>query len=299
MMLSPDILESYKKAGHVAGTIRNEVLGFVKPGISLAEIGDFVEQRIYKYGGKPAFPVNISINDIAAHYTPSIGEQKVVKDGDLMKIDIGVHVDGYIGDLAATYCSVSNDLIKAAQKCLDESLKILKPGVTVAQIGEVVQSTAESLGVGVIANLTGHAVDKFMFHLPPSIPNIRNDDEHEFKEGDVIAIEPFVVPSMGMVREAETCEIYRYLQDRPVRMSEARRILEIARTEYNELPFAKRWLTKHFSPLKVSMAIKQLETAGALERHPVLREASGKPVAQAEDTIIIAEKPIITTRVEK
>jgi len=297
-MLEMEVVEKYRKAGQIAGTIRREVLGFVKPGMNLLEIADFVEKRIEEYGGKAAFPVNISVNEIAAHYTPAIGEQRAVQEGDIVKIDIGVHVDGYIGDLACTYCSQKNELVAAAESIMREALKILKPGITVAEIGEFIQGSAERMGFGVITNLTGHAVDRYQFHMAPSIPNIANAGRHEFAEGDVIAIEPFIAESNGYVKEADIVEIYRFLQDRQARMQEARKILELAKGEFNRLPFAKRWLAKYFSTVKISMALRQLEQIGALETHPVLREAGGKKIAQAEETIIIAEKPVVTTRVD-
>ena len=297
-MLSKDIVEKYKKAGEIAGTIRKEVLNFVRPGMNLLEIAEFVESRIEKYGGKAAFPVNISVNEIAAHYTPSIGEQKVVQEGDLVKIDIGVHVDGYIGDLACTYCSEKNRLVDVSKKVMEDVIKILKPGVTVAEIGEFIENSAKGPGCGVITNLTGHGVDKYKFHMAPSIPNVANNDMYELQEGDVIAIEPFIAESNGYVKDTEIIEIYRFLQERPVRLPEARKILELAKNEFNQLPFAKRWLAQYFSPLKITMALRQLEQSGALETHPVLREASGKTIAQTEETIIIAPKPVVTTRIE-
>jgi methionyl aminopeptidase len=150
--------------------------------------------------------------------------------------------------------------------------------------------------VGLILNLTGHTLDKYVFHGQPSIPNMRNDSEHAFREGDVIALEPFTCPTNGHVRESGVTEIYRFLQRRPVRLPEARKILDLAENRYHSLPFAKRWLFREISPVKVSLAMRQLEGVMALEPYSVLREVTGKPIAQAEHTIIIRDRPVITTR---
>ena len=157
----------------------------------------------------------------------------------------------------------------------------------------------EGHGFGLIVNLTGHTLERYMFHGSPSIPNVSNNSSHKFKEGDVIAIEPFVVRANGYVKDSGNVEIYRYMRDRPVRLPEARKILEMAKSEYKELPFAKRWLFRQFSPIKVSLAIRQLEEAGALESYPVLREVEGRPVAQSEHTIIVKDEPIVTTRIKE
>ena len=166
------------------------------------------------------------------------------------------------------------------------------------EIGNAIEKKAKELGVGVIVNLTGHTLDKFVFHGAPSIPNVANDNGHAFEDGDVIAIEPFVLESNGTVRDSAPTEIYRYVMDRPVRLAEARKIIEIARDKYEGLPFAKRWLHKEgIPPLKVQMALSQLEQLGALESYPPLKESRGRPIAQAEHTIIVAEKPVVTTRI--
>jgi methionyl aminopeptidase len=151
--------------------------------------------------------------------------------------------------------------------------------------------------VGLIVNLTGHTLDRYVFHGQPSILNVRNDSNQAFKEWDVIALEPFTCPSNGHVKESGLTEIYRFLKRRPVRLPEARKVLDMAENKYHSLPFAKRWLFREISPVKVSLALRQLGDVMALENYSVLREISGKPIAQAEHTVIIQDKPIVTTRI--
>ena len=182
---------------------------------------------------------------------------------------------------------------------LEAAIAVIKPGVTISEIGSAIETKAKELGVGVIVNLTGHTLDKFVFHGAPSIPNVKNDNSHAFREDDVIAIEPFVLESNGTVKDSAPVEIYRYVMDRPVRLAEARKIIGLARDKYHGLPFAKRWLAREsISPLKVQMALAQLESIGAIESFPTLKESRGRPIAQAEHTIIVKDKPIVTTRLK-
>jgi methionyl aminopeptidase len=295
--MDKEALEKYQKAGRICGEIREELQRMLKPGLKLLAIAEFVDKRIAEKGGKPAFPVNISVNEITAHSTPSFSDEKAIGRGDLVKIDIGVHVDGYIGDMAFTYCSDPNPLVKCSEECVDAAIAVIRPGVTVSRISSAIEECAKAQGFGLILNLTGHTLERFVFHGSPSIPNVANSSSHRFKDGDVIALEPFITSSNGYVKDSGSVEIYRYLRDRPVRLPEARRILEMAREEYHELPFAKRWLYKQFSPVKVSLALRQLESAGAIETYPVLKETGGRPVAQSEHTIIVKDEPIVTTRI--
>jgi len=289
------ILSKYKKAGAVASHVAGIALKKAKPGMRILELAELLEAEIVRLGAKPAFPVNISINDIAAHYTPAAGDMTEINAGDLVKVDVGTHVDGYIGDTAVTYCSAKSGLVDAVSKVLEAAVKAAKPGARVGEIGSVIESTASSLGVGVIVNLTGHGLDRYVFHGTPTIPNVGTKDATTLEDGDVIALEPFVVESNGHVKESGITEIYRYLMDRPVRLPEARQVMALARDEWSALPFAKRWLAKSFPPIKMSMALRQLEQAMALESYPALRESTGRPIAQAEHTVIVKNKPIITT----
>jgi len=295
--MEKDVLDKYLKAGKIAAEVCAKARTMLKPSIKLLDVAEFTENEIRKLGGEPAFPVNISVNDVAAHYTPQFNDERVIGGSDLVKIDVGVHVDGYIGDTAFTWCAEENKLVGASEKVLDAAIAVIRPDVTISDIGSAIEERAKELGVGVIVNLTGHTLDRFVFHGAPSIPNVKNDNKYAFKKDDVIAIEPFVLESNGTVKDSAPVEIYRYVMDRPVRLAEARKILELAAGRYNELPFAKRWLCKELPPLKVQMALAQLESMGAIESYPTLKESRGRPIAQAEHTIIVAGKPVVTTRI--
>jgi methionyl aminopeptidase len=264
--------------------------------MKLLDVAEFIEDSIRDRGGQPAFPVNISINEIAAHYTPTHDDKQIINEGDLVKIDLGAHVDGYIADRAFTYCSQESSLIKTVEKALDEAVKLIRPGLRVSEIGTKIEEEVKKDGLGLIINLTGHGLDRYKFHGDYSIPMVKNDSNHILREGEVIALEPFVLETSGHVKEAETAvEIFRYFQGRPVRMLEARQILGMAREEFGMMPFAKRWLVKKFNPIKASLALKQLLDVNAIEKYPMLRETQNRPIAQAEHTIIVGKDPIVTT----
>lgn len=294
--MDSETLEKYRKAGEISKQVKKEVLERIKPGMRILELAEFIEKRILELGGKPAFPVNIGINDITAHYTPKSDDATVIKAGDLVKIDQGIHVDGWVADMAYTYCSEKSELIKVVEKALETGVKTIRMGVKISEISHAISEAVGSAGFGVIVNLTGHGLDQYVIHGPPTIPNVKNDSQQVLKEWDVVALEPFVCETNGYVKESEPVEIFSFLQPRPARLPEARNILDLASDEYNGLPFCKRWLVKKgFSPFKVSFALKQLEVSNAVKGYPVLRERSGLAVAQAEHTIIVMEKPVITT----
>ena len=295
--MEKDVLEKYKKAGEIGAKIKEEVLKMIKPGMKIIDIAEYIEKRIIELGGQPAFPVNIGINDITAHYTPVVDDQTFIKPEDVVKIDQGIHIDGYIADMAYTFCSERNEMIKAVERALEAGIKAVRPCVRIHEVSEAIYSEVERSGFGVIVNLTGHGLERYVIHDQPTIPNTRNDSQYELKEGDVIALEPFVCETNGYVKESEPVEIFSFVQPKPVRLPEARKILEISSKDHMGLPFCKRWLVKRgLSIFKISFALRQLEMIEAVRSYPVLRERGGKPVVQAEHTLIVMDKPLVITK---
>lgn len=247
-----------------------------------------MKKKIKELGGKPAFPLNISVNEIAAHYTPDVNDSLVFKTDDLVKVDIGVHVNGYISDVAFTVCvgHKSHPLIETAEKALKEAVKLIKAGTKVREISEVVDETITNAGFEPVRNLSGHGLEQYVEHANPTIPNGKNSIETELKEGQAIAMEVFTTDGSGWVKDSRPILIYQFFQDKPVRLWEARKILEMSQTEFGKLPFCKRWITG-VSPIKMEMAVNQLLELEALQAHPILKEENDGLVAQAEETIIV------------
>lgn len=281
-------LQAYEKAFLIAEDAVGFAQKLIKENVKALKLAQDIENRILDLGGKPAWPVNISINEIAAHYTPSIGDNLVLKEGDFVKIDIGAQVNGYICDRAFTVCigKKSDPMIEASKKALEECLKLIKAGTKVHEISEVCESTVNGLGFNVIRNLAGHRVERYNQHAHPSIPNGRNSIQDEIESGNVYAMEVFVTNGSGFVVESSPTEIFQYNQDVAVRLWEARKILELARDSFEKLPFTKRWITG-ISPLKIDMAFRQLIDSDALIEFPPLKEESSGMVAVTEKSVIV------------
>lgn len=286
------IFENYAKVGKILKDIFLSLR--VRPGDKILDIATAVEQEIVRKGGMPAFPANISINEIAAHYTPLPNDEIVVKEGDFVKIDLGAHIDGYIADAAVTFCSGKNDMVMAVENAVNAAMKMMLPGNKVSQVSEAIESEIESKGFRPVSNLTGHSLDKFIFHGPVPIPNVRNTINYEFKVDDVFAIEPFATNGSGSVKDSERTYIFSYLKDHNTRLPESRQVLSLAKKDFSSLPFCERWI-KGITPIKFDLAVKQLVAASAIQPHPVLREAGRGLVAQAEHTVIVRDKPVVTT----
>jgi methionyl aminopeptidase len=279
-----EILEKYREAGRILKTVRDEAVELVKVGGSLLNVAEFVEKRTIELGGRPAFPCNISRNEEAAHATPK-AEDSDVFGKDMVKLDLGVHVDGYIADSAVTIdLSGNSDILKAAEEALNAAIEAARPGITTGKIGSAIENSIRSYGLNPIINLTGHGLSRYEAHDNPSVPNKHVEGGTILKEGDVLAIEPFATNGAGLVHDGSWAEIYSLIRKKPVRMPAVRNVLKEVE-EYRELPFAKRWLKSD----KLEFSLIQLEKAGILHSYPVLIESAGGLVAQAEHTIIITQ----------
>lgn len=284
-------MENWIKAGKIAGECLNYGCELAKPGIKLLDLAEKIEAKIREMGGKPAFPVNLSLNEIAAHYTPSSDDETVLTADDLLKIDVGVHVEGHIGDCART---VGNDkeLIRASEACLNAAIPLCVPGRKVREIGKVIAEAAKDHGFISIRNLSGHGISQFDLHHGLSIPNFDNGDDTELEKDAIIAIEPFVTRgTSARVAEGKPSGIYRLVRAKPLRDMEARKMLNFIAKEYASLPFASRWLEKEFPRAKFHIQIMLKE--GILHSYPQLYESSKGKVSQAEHTIQVKEKPVI------
>ena len=284
MKNTDEIIEKYRRAGKILSEVRAEAVKKVTEGASLLSAAEFTENLIREKGGQPAFPVNISRNDEAAHSTPSFNDTAVFGK-DMVKLDIGVHIDGYIADTAVTVDLSGNPkLVEAAEAALDRALKFIHAGVNTSDIGGVIEDTIGTFGFKPIINLTGHGLAQYIQHAPPSIPNKRMPHGIVLEEGDIVAIEPFATNGAGKIHDAGDAEIYHLVAEKPVRHPSARALLqEIGK--YKTLPFAKRWLGE-----RVDFALVQLVRAGVIQPYPILKEIQGGLISQAEHTIMVTKE---------
>ena len=297
-MLTEEELEAYRKAGKLVAEVREQARPLVKPGAALLEIAEAVEELITQKGAKPAFPCNVSVNEIAAHYSPPADDDTTIKEGDMVKVDVGVHVDGYIGDTAFTIATgEKQELVQTVERALEAEIAAIKPGIDVGELGRIVEETATAAGFKPIRNLTGHSLARWNLHAGLTVPNVKGQTEQKLSVGDVVALEPFVTDGAGYVEDQQKVYILRYLYDRPVRLRMARELLRDVKRAYDGLPFAERWLAKRMSKLRLELTLRELVGVGALWPYHVLAERAEGKVAQAEHTVIVTEDGCeVTTR---
>ena len=296
--MNEELKKKYILAGKIAGEAREFARQMTKPGAKIRDICQKTEEKIRELGGEPAFPTNISINERAAHDTALSNDERVIKEGDLVKIDVGAHVDGYIGDTACsvTYNKSYETLIKAVENALSEAIKLCTPGRKLEEISATIEKIIKSYGYLPISNLTGHGLERFNLHAQPQILNVSCKTTYQLKEGQTIAIEPFAtLPSgAGKIKDIAEKKIYMLINPKPVRNRNAKLIMNFAK-RYNGLPFALRWLPVQGFGLLV--ALKELEQKNIIYDYPVLSEINKEPISQAEHTVIVAEEPIVTTEI--
>ncbi|MEK6800996.1 MAG: type II methionyl aminopeptidase [Nanoarchaeota archaeon] len=286
-------IEKLKEAGEICRKVKDYAHGLVKKDMPLFEIAEKIERKIFELGGKPAFPINLSINEIAAHSTPSFNDE--TKAYGLLKVDVGVHIDGFVADSAFSVDLENNEenkkLIEAAEKGLSEGVKHFKKGSLFSVVGREIEKKVISSGFSVVHNLTGHSIEKYNVHAGISVPNFDNSSNLEIDEG-VYAIEPFTTTGLGTVRDGKFSGIYSVEKDGSVRDNFARDVLSFILEEYQTLPFCSRWIHKKFGSRGL-LALRQIEQAGVLHHYPQLVEKGGGKVAQAEHTVIVSGKEVI------
>ena len=287
--------EKILKAGKIASEVKKYAKTIVKPGISLYELAEKIEEKIKEKGGKLAFPVNLSMNNIAAHYTP-FNDDKTLAKG-LLKIDLGVHIDGWIADTAFSIDLDNNEenkkLIEASEKALQNALKIAKMNCSLNEIGRIISEAIESSGFSPIINLSGHSMEQYKLHSGITVPNTNDNRNIKLKEG-LYAIEPFATTGSGRVRDGKSSGIYELKSQKNVRSPIAREILEFIIKEYGTLPFCSRNIVKKFGT-KALFGLKQLESNGNLHSYSQLVETDGSKVSQAEETILVLKDKVIVT----
>ncbi|NYT06445.1 MAG: type II methionyl aminopeptidase [Methanomicrobiales archaeon] len=287
------MLASYTKAGAIAKTMVTRAAGMVRPGESILELVDTIEEAVRETGAALAFPLNISRNEDAAHDTAGPGDERVFMPGDLVKVDLGVHVDGYIADTAVTVDLGDNGgLVEASKAALERAISLVRPGVSAGELGAAIQDEIERRGYRPVANLTGHGLARYSLHEAPTIPNIAMQGGSVLEPGMVFAIEPFATTGTGRVSESQRIEIFRQQAVRPVRMPTAKKLIENVRPR-SGLPFARRWIPGN----KVDLAIATLRRSQILHAFPVLHDVAGSLVSQAEHTVIVTDDGcLVTTR---
>jgi methionyl aminopeptidase len=287
--LPPGVLESLREAGRVASAAREAGARLIVPGARLREVCEAVEDEIARRGGGLAFPVQSSRNEIAAHYCASPEDSTAYADGDLAKLDIGVHVDGWVVDTALTVnvggLPDNQTLVDAARAALDAAIAAAGPGVPVRRLSHAIESTLHRYGVRPMQNLCGHGVGRWTVHCPPAIPNAMEAVSLCLPPDAVVAVEPFATAGVGEVVERGVAEIFRLDPRRSIGGTGVPEVVAAIR-RFNGLPFARRQLGG-FPRAAVEETLGALRAAGHLGAYPPLVEAEARKVAQAEHTLYV------------
>jgi len=288
-----ETLEKFRLSGKILRETREEIKNFVREDMPIIDICEKAEKTIMDKGGKPAFPCNVSINEIAAHYTSPPNDNRRIPRKSIVKVDIGVHVDGYLTDTAVTICfnPEYKSLVDTAEQALKTAINSIHPEMSTSKLGAIIEKTIKSHGFKPISNLTGHQVGRYLVHAGTSLPNVAQLSFSKIKLGEVYAIEPFVTlpDAVGRVEDGEEATIFRFLKSKSLKNPYAKQLLKHIEENFRTLPFAERWLQGIVPKGHYWEAFRELLSSKALMGYPIFVEVSRKPVAQAEHTVLIVE----------
>lgn len=283
--LGDESYKNYKKAGKIASQVVNYAKTIIKKDMLLLDIAEKIEDKIIKLEGKCAFPVNLSINEIAAHYTPIVDDK--TKANGLIKIDLGVHVNGCIADTAFSIdlenSKENKKIIEASEKALDEAIKTINKNIDISSIGDKIQKTITNFNLSPIINLSGHELSFYNIHAGITIPNYNNNNTNKLPVG-FYAIEPFATNGEGKIYDSAKAGIYKLQELKQPRDKFAREIIDFIQEEYRTLPFCSRWIVNKFGK-RALLSLSFLEQQGILHQYTHLTEKSHGIVSQAEHTI--------------
>ncbi len=284
--------EPYFKIGKTLGRLLSDESKRIRPGDKLVDICERIENKIIEQGFFPAFPVNISVNEIAAHYTSPPDDAEVIPEDSLVKLDVGIRIEGYIVDAARplVFDEKLRKLADAASACLEAARRAMKPGTDLQLVGQTIYDEAKRLGFKTIANLSGHKIGHYKLHAGVGVPNIPVSVDYKLKVGDIFAVEPFLTfPEFpGMAKPSKEAYIFSFRKKIRSLNKIQEKIVFLAENRFRKLPFAERWLTKNFGQ-RVEKELSFLTKKGALISYPVLIEAKKGIVSQEEDTFLITE----------
>ncbi len=290
-------MQDFIQAGNISQKVLKEIPRLVFEGQSLLDIAETIEQMIFSEGAQLGFPVNLSINDYAAHFTPAFGSEQSVGSDDLIKIDFGVSINGCVSDQATTMDMSGNNekQVQSTRNALNSAVKKIKAGVKIGELSKAIEHEITSLGFKPISNLGGHMIKPYLLHAGVFVPNIYSpndkNSDYEMKEGDIFAIEPFATTGKtGMVVDGDIIEIFSLKQIKNVRLKASRQIMTKIIEEYSTLPFSRRSLQKAFqSKVTVNAGLRELVRNNLLFEYPVLKDVDKGLVTQAEITCIVEQ----------
>jgi len=284
-------LEDWKKAGKIAKQALEYGAKQIKVGAKISDVSDATENKIKELGGDLAFPVNISLNDAAAHEVAFAVDDRTFTNNDIVKLDVGVHVNGAIGDNALTVdlTGKHEKLVKASEEARDEAIKIIKSGIKLSEIGKVIETIIKKHGFQPVRNLSGHSIDEYNLHAGLTVPNYDDGGSKTLKEGTIIAVEPFATDGEGLIHESANAEIFNLILKKPVRSLITREALRHL-DERKGLPTSTRWLGKKMTAIRATFALKEMNQLDMIHLYPPLVEVKKGLVSQSEHTVLVTKE---------
>lgn len=277
---APPDLDRWREASRIAARARELGARLCVPDASRREVAEQIEAMIRDAGAQPAFPANLSRNDEAAHFTPSPEDEARLAAGDLVKVDVGAHLDGAISDTATTVEVGGGrryeNLIAAARDAVEAGVARVRAGVPVEELSRAIEGAIHARGLKPVRNLTGHSIERYLLHAGKAIPNVSGMSGDHLEEGEVIAIEPFATNGAGAIENGAFGNIVRFRRDPGGSDPAIARLYDRFRT----LPFTARWV----APADRSALARARR---ALQTYPVFVEQGGGWVAQAEHTVLV------------
>tara|TARA_B100000795_G_C22801801_1_gene442346 strand:+ start:3101 stop:4114 length:1014 start_codon:yes stop_codon:yes gene_type:complete len=316
-------LENFKQAATIHKKVKNDIQEMINSkkvlNMKYFDIANHIEGLIKthsnfdknnKFKSGIGFPIGLSINECAAHWTPNPGEDRIWKQQDLVKIDYGVHVNGCIIDSAFT-TSLSNDynqLIEISKKSTQLAIDNCGVDAVLGDIGEIVEEYIESQEVEIrgkicplksTKDLTGHLIFPYLIHGPKSIPNFKIKYPVRMEENEFYAVETFPTTGNGRTNMDLECSHYMINSDRIVKNLDKEEKLP-KRENYlfkklketrQTLPFCRKWL-KNEGIKGYQIPLKNLVQMGIVNSYPPLMSQKDTFVAQHEHTIFIGKDKV-------
>ncbi|KAH0889978.1 hypothetical protein HID58_052407 [Brassica napus] len=304
--LQKPIYNSLRQAAEVHRQVRKYMRSIMKPGMLMIDICETLENTVRKLISENglqagiAFPTGCSLNNVAAHWTPNSGDKTVLQYDDVMKLDFGTHIDGYIVDSAFTvaFNPMYDPLLAASREATYTGIKEAGVDVRLCDVGAAIQEVMESYEVEIngkvyqvksLRNLNGHSIGRYQIHADKYVPNVKGGEQTKMEEGELYAIETFGSTGKGYVRDDLECSHYMKNFDVghvPLRLPRAKQLLATINKNFSTLAFCRRYLDR-LGETKYLMALKNLCDSGIIEPCPPLCDVKGSYISQFEHTILL------------
>ncbi len=288
--LTPEAKKAFLEAGRVGKLALERAVSEIHAGALLLDVATATESYIIELGAKPSFPINLSIDNEAAHYSPTHNDKSSFHTGDVVKVDIGASIDGYLSDNATTVevgeKGLHSDIIDCTREALNKAIATLRPEVPIREIGKVIGETIASFGFRPVKNLGGHGVGRYDLHSSPFIPNYDDGNGKTIHGGSVIAIEPFASTGIGMIHNGPGGNIY-------ILSGTKKSEDELIYKNFNTIPFSERWL--HSITPDYQSYLKSMIKSRQVSEFAVLKEHRGTFISQAEHTVMITNDRVSVT----